>query len=255
MPAAVTFIPRDEFLSDYWDYRPGEHVSLIEKTQGGKTHLGYQLLGKAMEQNPHLEIVSLMPKPNSPATARWADELGLKETPVWPPAAPWPWDKPRGYVMWPKHRKDLPADENRKQVAGKLRKALARQYWRGKSIVFADDVYVIAVLMGLNPECEEYWTAGSEGGAALWTANQKPSGTIGGGSVSSFSYNAPTHLFLGWDNDERNIKRFGEIGGVDPKAVENIVRNLRVHQIGDKAISEKLYICKRGGPYMSVIGV
>jgi hypothetical protein len=251
---SVQYIPRNEFLDEHWDYRPGEHVSLIEPTQGGKTHLAYQLLDKAMEQNPQLEAVSLMPKPNSPATVSWASSLNLKETPSWPPER-WPWQsKPRGYVVWPKHRKDLDAQANREQVAAKLKKALSRQYWKGNSIVFADDVYVIAALMGLNAELEEYWTAGAEGGAGLWSANQKPSGTVGGGGVSSFSYNAPTHLFLGRDRDERNIKRFSEIGGVDPRLVESIVRDLRITQIGSKAISDKLYIDKRG-PYMAIIGV
>jgi hypothetical protein len=253
MMPAVQHLPRDEFLGEHWDYRPGEHVSLIEPTQGGKTHLAYQLLDKAMEQNPQLEVVSLMPKPNSPATVRWAEALDLKETAIWPPER-YPWQhKPRGYVAWPKHRKDLGAEANRDQVAEKLRKVLSRQYWRGNSIVFADDVYVIAALMKLNPELEEYWTSGAEGGAGLWSANQKPSGTLGGGTVSSFSYNAPTHLFLGRDTDERNVKRFSEIGGVDPKLVEAIVSHLHVTQIGGKAISDKLYIDKRG-PYMAVIG-
>lgn len=246
-------LDRQTFLDEYFDYRPGEHVSLIAPTQRGKTHLSYQLLQAAMRQNPDLQVVSMMPKPNSPATSRWADALNLREVPDWPP----PWkpfaSKPDGYVLWPHHRKDLDATANRMQLAVKFRKALKDLYWRGNCIVLADDVFLLAVLMELNPDLEEYWTAGSEGGAGLWAPNQKPSGTLGSGSVSSFSYNAPTHLFLGKDSDERNIKRFGEIGGVDPQKVADIVRNLRLYRIGDKSISEQLYIDKRG-PYMALIG-
>jgi hypothetical protein len=112
----------------------------------------------------------------------------------------------------------------------------------------------MAVLLGLNMDLEEFWTAGAEGGAALWAPNQKPSGTIGGGSVSSFSYNSPTHLIFGPDTDVRNQKRFSEIGGgVDPQLIASIVPTLAKHRIGTKNITDKLYVHK-GGPWMCIIG-
>ena len=139
------------------------------------------------------------------------------------------------------------------QVGAKMRAALKDLYWKGNCICLCDDVFVAAVLMGLNPDLEEWWTAGFEGGSGMWAPNQKPSGTLGSGSVSSFSYNAPNHLFLGRDTDERNVKRFSEIGGIDPAEVAYLVRNLRLYSIGDKSISEQLYIDKRG-PYMALVG-
>jgi hypothetical protein len=117
---------------------------------------------------------------------------------------------------------------------------------------------VLAVLMELNQDCEEFWVAGSGGGAGLWDTLQKPSGTVGGGHVSTFVYNAPTHLFLGHDPVEQNRKRFADIGGVNPKVVSNVVENLPRHRIetptGIKNVSEKLYIHK-GGPYLATIGI
>lgn len=242
---ALLRLDRQEFLDEYWDYRPGEHVSLIYPTQRGKSHLAYQLLGAAMRDNPQLDVVSLMPKPNSPSTAAWAQALNLRETPVWPPRKRMMQAAPAGHVLWPRHRKDLPVEQNRAQLAAVFRKALGAQYWKGKTIMFADDVFILAALMGLNADLEEWWTAGGEGGAGLWCANQKPSGSISTGSVSSFSYNAPSHLFLGRDTDDRNVRRFSEIGGLDPRELEQIVRGLRLYRIGDKTISEVLYIDKR----------
>ena len=58
-------LERQEFLDGYFDYRPGEHLSLIYPTQKGKTHLAYQLSDVAMRQNPGLDYVSMMPKANS----------------------------------------------------------------------------------------------------------------------------------------------------------------------------------------------
>jgi hypothetical protein len=247
-------LDRAEFLDHYFEYRPGEHLSLIYPTQKGKTHLAYQLSDVAMRQNPELTYCSMMPKANSPATARWAEALNLREVDDWPPRKKLFADEPRGHVLWPKHRKDVTAEEDRAQVAVKMRKALHHLYWQGNSIAFVDDVFVAAVLMGLNPEVEQWWTAGSEGGAGLWSANQKPSGTLGSGSVSSFCYNSATHLFLGRDTDERNIRRFSEIGGgVDPKEIAAIVKGLRLYPIGKKTITEVLYLDLRG-PYMALVG-
>jgi hypothetical protein len=247
-------LDRPEFLGSYFDYRPGEHLSLIYPTQKGKSHLAWQLMRSALRRNPGLDAVSLMPKPNSPATARWARALDFRETPAWPPRKKLFEADPAGYVLWPPHRKDISAAENRAQIAAVLREAMNALYWKGNCICFADDVFVLAVLMGLNPECEQFWTAGGEGGAGLWSANQKPSGTLGSGSVSSFSYNSPSHLFLGKDTDVRNVKRFAEIGGgIDPEEIAFLVRNLRLYPIGGKTISEVLYIDTRG-PYKALIG-
>ncbi len=252
----IARLEREEFLTRKWDYQPGEHVGMWEPTQGGKTHLAYQMLEQAMRRNPQLRVVSAMPKSRSPATRMWAQRLGLKVIDRWPP--PVFLSRPPGYVFWPRHLKDAPVAENRAQLAGQFRRMLHDQYQQGDSLTLADDIYVLAVILGLNMECEEFWTAGSEGGAGLWGPNQKPSGTTGGGSVSSFSYNSPTHLFFGKDTDERNQKRFTEIGGgIDPRLIAGIVSGLPVHRMqtahGIKNISEKLYIHK-GGPYMAIIG-
>lgn len=243
-------LTRQEFFDDFFDYRAGEHLSLISPTGKGKTHLAYQCLDSAMRQNPSLRVASLMPKSSDDAASAWAKSLGLKETRDWPPRKRWWEDKPRGYIVWPEHDPNLDAAADREQVGNILRKAMHQQYWAGDSITFADDIHVIAVLMGLNAEAEQFWTAGRSSGAGLWSANQKPSGTLNSGSVSSFSYNAPTHLFLGKDSDERNIKRFGEIGGVDPREVEGVVRNLKLYQINGNSVSEVLYVDKRG-PYLA----
>lgn len=253
----LAHLDREDWLTRKLDVRPGEHVGIWEPTEGGKTYLAYQMADVTMRRYPHLQFVSAMPKPRSPATRRWADALDLKVIDSWPP--PWSARKPRGYVLWPKHLKGVPAAVNREHIAEAIRPMLAAQYQHGDSITLADDVYLLAALYGLNTECEEFWTAGAEGRSGLWAPNQKPSGTIGGGSVSSFSYNSPTHLIFGQDTDRRNQKRFSDIGGgIDPELIAGIIPHLRRVPVqtpaGVKNISEKLYIDKRG-PYLAIIGV
>lgn len=254
----LTFLDRDDFLSNIWDYQPGEHVYFCEPTQQGKSYFAYQLIRQTLPQLDDHRFVSLMPKPRDPATREWADNIGLKIIDTWPPPTRWPWqDRPAGYVLWPKHTKGVSPKENRERVAAVMRPCLRDQYWQGKSITFADDAHIAAVLLGLNDQFEEHLTAGSGMGSGLWLANQKPSGTVNSGSLTSFAYNAPSHLFFGHDTDERNIRRFSEIGGVDPDLVAWHVRRLRMYRIstpgGQKNVSEKLYVSK-AGPYMALIG-
>jgi hypothetical protein len=235
---------RTEFFETYWDYRAGEHASFIYPTQKGKSHLMWQALGASLARNPDLSAVTLMPKAKSPSTSRWAASMNFREIPSWPPRRKLFGGKPAGYVVWPPHRRDLTAAEDRAQVAAVLREALHARLWEGNGITVADDLHILA-LMGLSAECEEMWTTGGEGGAGLWGANQKPSGTKTG-SVSSFFYNCPSHLFLGKDTDHANVQRFSEIGGgINPAEVARIVRNLKLYRIGDKTISQVLYIDMR----------
>jgi hypothetical protein len=236
----------------YFNYHAGEHAAWIYPTQKGKSHLMWQALGAAMRQNPDLSAVTLMPKAKSPSTSRWAASMDFRETPSWPPRRKLFQSRPAGYVVWPPHRQDLTAADDRAQVASVLREALHARLWEGNGITIADDLHILA-LMGLSAECEEIWTTGGEGGAGLWGANQKPSGTKTG-SVSSFFYNCSSHLFLGKDTDHANVQRFSEIGGgINPVEIARIVRNLKLYRIGDKTISQVLYIDMRG-PYKALIG-
>lgn len=253
----LAHIPRDEFLACFWDYQPGEKVAFFEPTQQGKTHLMYQMLAVAAAQQPHLSVVSLMPKSRSPATQAWAGRLGLQITDRWPPPARWPWeDKPAGHVLWPKHLKNAGVKENREHLAGVFRAAMTQRFRAGNGITAADDVHVL-VLLGLNPELEEHLIAGGEGGAGLWLAQQKTSGTRAG-SLTTYAYSQPEHIILGQEAVAENRRRYADIGGVDPGLVAGVVAGLRKHRIqtpyGAKNISEKLYI-RKDGPYMCIIGV
>ncbi len=250
----VQEIPRAEFLGNYFDYRPGEHVNIIAPTGAGKSHFLYQLTERAMAEYPALRVCSLMPKPSDSTTESWAHNLGLAETPVWPPKRHFWEPEPAGHVLWPRHIKDDEA-RNRAHIGDQFRHAVNDLYWQGSSLTFADDSYLIGVIYGLNSELDRHWIAGRSNNASLFTSLQKPSGTLQG-AVSSFAYDSPTHMFFGRDNDERNLRRISEIGlsQIDPDQIKSVVRNLRVHRIGNSAVSEMLYLDRRG-PYTAIIGI
>jgi hypothetical protein len=261
----LTHLARDEFVNDYFDYRPGQHVAFIEPTGGGKTRLKYQLLRQAMKQQPQLEIRATIPKRRDAEASAWNAALGLKKVPGWPPPRKRPWEsRPPGYAIWPQHYLGQPGDDPDKILAANrahlesVMKAVAIASLRdGDCIHDADDIYEQAVTLNMNEFFSEMLRNGRSGACGLWGADQKPSGTREG-SVTSFFYNAPSHLFLGADLDERNRARFGEIGGVDRRFVSDVVQHLRVHVIDGNAVSDKLYICKAAageyGPAMAIIG-
>jgi hypothetical protein len=248
----VAQIPRREWLNCYFHYEPGQHAAWFEATQHGKTHHIYQCAEVALVQNPQLRPVSLMPKSRSPATRRHAARLGWKIIEDWPPPGRFPWqEKPPGYVLWPRHITGVEVKVNREHLARIFRKCMSDQFIRGESLTIADDHHLL-VLLGLNPEIEEHLTAGGEGGAGMWLAGQKTSGSRGG-AITTFAYNQPEHIILGYEPIAENRKRFNEIGAIDAGFVSGYVAHLPRHPVatpqGIKYISDKLHIDKRG-PWM-----
>lgn len=244
MPAQIARFTREEFLSERWDYRPGEHVSLIAPTQNGKTTFIFELLANTDTGWCSVPPVMLVAKPRDHVVASGLEALNYVETPRWPPARRWMRDRPDGYGLWPHHLKNATTDENNAHLASVFKPAINELFWKGDTILIADEVYFLCAELMLNREMTRHWTQGAGMGSGLWSATQKPSGTQQG-TVPSYMYNSPTHTFLGRDPDERNRKRFSEIGGVDPKIIDGAVQGLRKY--------EWLYI-HRDGPTMCIIG-
>lgn len=241
----VARFERQEFLEERWSYRPGEHVSLITPTQNGKTTMIWSLLAHTDTSWCRTPPVMLVSKPKDRVVAEGLEEAGYKELPSWPPPARPPWrEPPDGYGLWPRHLQNVEAEVNDAHVAAKLKPAVNQLFWSGNSILVADEIYHLCAVYNLQVQMTRHWTQGHGMGAGLWSATQKPSGTQQG-SVPSFMYSSPTHTFLGRDNDERNRKRFSEIGGVSPKLVEETVMSLRKY--------EWLYI-HRDEPTMCIVG-
>lgn len=240
----ITAFTREEFLTERWAYRPGEHVSLIAPTQNGKTTTLFQLLRFTDVSWCRQPPVMLVAKPRDRVVSQGLADVGWAEIPDWPPRKrPWQ-DPPPGYGLWPRHLRGAPTEANKAHLRSKFLPAIGDAFWQGDSVVIGDEVYYLAVELALAPELTRHWTQGAGMGAGLWTATQKPSGTAQG-SIPTFMYNSPTHTFLGRDPDKRNRERFNEIGGVDGKLVGETVQKLGPY--------EWLYI-NRNGPTMCIVG-
>jgi hypothetical protein len=239
----VMHLERQDFLENYFDYQPGQHVALIGPTQrAGKTTFAFQLL----EHTPSwLPAEVLVMKPRDRVVSANAARLGLRETPTWPPQrklSDYVNGKPNRYVCWPRHSGDPVVDND--HLRDVFRRAVLHRYQAGDGICFADELYGLSVELGLYTETEAMLTRGGGMGAGLWYATQKPSGTQHGG-ISTFAYNSPTWMFLARDPDKRNRERFGEMEVGNPREIENLTMNLPQYN----------WLCiNRDGPYFCTVG-
>jgi hypothetical protein len=222
-------IPRHDFAVYYFDYKPGEHVVFGGPTQRGKTTLAFVLLEYcATPECPAYIIVS---KPRDPVTSKETTRLHYRRVDRWPvePKVSQLWDgKPAGYVIWPQFgdiHKDIP---NATHVS---RAVLKDRYAKGakgqKGILVCDDTVVKEKVLGLGPEMTTYLAMAGAMDLGMWTFVQKPTGS---GNTAIWSYGAAEHIFIFKDPDRRNRARYDEIGGVDPKQVEEIVMTLNEYE-------------------------
>lgn len=217
----VEHVSRDEFFDDCWDWEPGEHVSIIAPTNSGKTYLANQLLERTATKD--MPAIILVMKPKDDTVKEYVKKNDLRIVRTWPPPiSVMKPGKQKGYVVWPVHSYDPHVDDaNHYKI---FRRAILDNYKRGNRIIFADEVYSLDDELGLDRELVTVWTKGRSMGTSMWAATQKPT------HVPTWMYDQAEHLFLAYDPDERNQKRFGEIGGMDPKMIREQVQNLKFRE-------------------------
>lgn len=245
----VPVYPRRDFLQEFrHTYQPGQHLTMIGPTQRGKTTLCLQLLQQVI--SPRLKCVILAGKPpGRDGTMATAPEvLNLRVVEEWPPEYNYRDRKRNGYVLRPKHSmSDLEADED--NLRQEFRKAMLANYKSKKPVItVVDEAHHVQNDLGLKREYEAALMRGAPIDAE-WSLIQR------GRFMSYLAYDAPEHLFLFYDPDRSNIRRYSEMGGIDPRQVEYLTLGLKTRTIKTgQTISEALYI-RRAGPRFAIVGM
>jgi hypothetical protein len=68
-------------------------------------------------------------------------------------------------------------------------------------------------------------------------------------------YDQAEHLFIFYDPDRDNQRRYSEIGGVDPGELIELSRQLKTTTVADgSTISQALYF-RRSGDYLAIVDI
>lgn len=229
---------RDEFLTERWEYKPGEHVTFLAPTQTGKTTLKFALAEQTATKK--LPMISLVMKPRDKVVENWGKKLKLERVEDWPPSRVRKLVRnPNGWLVWPKHTFDPAVDD--KTLRRVFRKAILWCYKHGNVILDIDEILGVADELNLDDELTAVWSRGASMGCGEWGGSQRPSG------IPLHAYSQAAHLFLGFTADKRDRDRFRDISGIgiDPEYIAEIVSDLGEH--------EWLYIRRRGGRMCRVL--
>lgn len=217
---------RQEFLDEVWDYKPSyenmDCVTILAPYGGGKTQLGFELLGKTVREYPkEVQPIIFVMKPRDNTVTKYAEKFKFHTVRVWPPStlkSRLAGNRPTGYVLWPLEHDD--PDMTEAQQTTIFRRALRQAYRSGGYIIFADETYSLEHELNLEKDLRRIWTKGRSNGCGLWAGSQRPA------YISRWAYQAQ-HLFLGHDPDQSVQRRYGEIGaGINSEWVTAVVASL-----------------------------
>lgn len=162
-------------------------------------------------------------KPRDPLISNLRRE-GWHISREWPPAS-----HHNRVVFWPKIERVDDVVEQREAI----RECMREIYRSGGWAVFMDELAYVVKFLGLGPYCELLWQQGRSLNVSLIGSTQRPK------FVPLAAYDQATHLFLFRDSDAVNLKRLGEISGVNSRAVKEVVSRLPKHDV--------LYVNTRDG--------
>jgi hypothetical protein len=238
-------IPREEFASSRFTYKPGQHVVFAGPTQrAGKTTLGFKLLEHAA--TPDLPVYVAVSKPADKVTSQEGQRLGYRRVPDYPfpPKIKeiFADRKPCGYLIWPNMTNPDTAMDNASEVTGRLINGVYAEGARGKQcILYLQDTVTKSKVLNLDKHMVMVITMSGAMGVGGWFEVQKPSDA---GKTALWSYPNAEHVFISKDPVKRNRAYYDDIGGHDPGEVSRISLSLEPYQF--------LYL-ERSHGYMCIV--
>lgn len=219
-PLPILRVERPEFIDRRWDYRPGEHVTILGPTGWGKTYLGFQLLEPWC--TPTAPGIILQMKARDDTVKKFAKKNRFRTVPMWP-ASPSVFNpRPAGYVVKPRFTHDPDIDNPTQYSAFRHAMVQAMKHGRGVK-VFVDESADMCDI-GLEKQMNHMLRQARSLKAGFWSATQRPF------NAPQMAYGGANHLFIGNDPDKRSRDRYSEISGIDPKIIVGATLGLSHHE-------------------------
>lgn len=208
----IRFMRWGNFMRNF-DFRQGEHVTLVGTTNSGKTTLARELL-------PLRDfVVVLATKPRDTSLYDPLVKVGYEVESEFDPSG----DTARKVIFRPPL--DAPTDEAIEEQSDAFRDALIHIFRSGGWCVYADEVRYLTDNLHLKREFETLWLQGRSLGVSLVVGTQRPV------SIPLLAFDSATHLFLWRNTDYRNINRMAEFTGIDEDIVREVIPRLPHHEV------------------------
>ncbi len=214
----VPYSPWATFLDEFQTHWPAntngraEHVTLVGPNGQGKTVLALELLKeRARRRDAHIVILATKPRDRELSALGWPI---IRE---WPPG----YGQPR-VIFWPRFPKDVRRAAMMQRMA--LDPVLADIFAEGKRTVYVDEAFYLTDVLKLEYTMRQFWTQGRSNDLLVVAGTQRPV------KVPREMFSECRWFIAFRTADEDELRRVGEIGGVDSKTLREVIRTLKPHE-------------------------
>jgi hypothetical protein len=253
--ADVEVIPRKPFVVQFGkDYQPGQHVTFLGPSGRGKTKLCGQLLIATTRRNKALQAVILHGK----IKGRDQTIINLSKEGHFPIVSSWPPGFVRsrirhrdrqGWTLRPLEKPGASVKAENDLLHDQFKGAIHKSYHASRKkpvILVVDETHQTHNDLKLKTDCEGPLMRGRPV-CGVWSLVQR------GRHVSYMVYDQAEYVFIFFDPDIDNQRRYAEIGGIDPMYVMELASQLKTHTVADGSTISQCLCFRRSGNQLSIV--
>jgi len=211
-PPAVQQLSFPEFVRWHGQrWEQGDHMTLIGPTKAGKSTLCRFLLRRR-------DYVTLFATKGKDTTV---DEYKRKEG-FNVQRKQWDGSRHNLIVLWPKGKTQEEVVHQQQHI---FHDAIDRMYQQGGWCMYFDEVSYMTDFLGMSRKMRWLLQQSRSSGISVVAATQRPA------FIPLAFYDQPEWLIFWNDNDETNLKRIQNIGGMNGRVIRELVQSLEWREI------------------------